>query len=477
MVLPDSAATQTFEVKTQQVKLESTPRGSFQRILHKQIKQGQQTKAPSAEGSKPDANYADTQVQPAKQDAGSILSDGEHAAGVLPIPGPAPEAASPSAESASAILPESGSVAESTEGLTTTAATKSSPTGLPGQESMTPAQGQEPALWDSQEQVSPAHKPASVKTVQTNTPASASSNRSTPLTADKQAGVQYNANHPGQTAASAANQGTGSAGQGANSEDIQSTPLLSMAGKVREVPNAKEPQGKTDNQGQQTIRELAEWESRKLTRQKIHVIQPSSAAEHSEVGRESRSDYTYQAVRPEGLIPKSPEQNSLVTDKTTGFNSNLNSQDVLNQIVRKAELMVKSNNSQMKIELYPEFLGKLTIKVMVEEGAVTAKFITDNHQVKQMLEANLGMLRQSLESQGMRVERAEVDVQLNNGGLFDGSHGQREWNWENRFFHYHGESGLTDQDAYQNAQELLPAEPVSYETYGIGPDGGLNFVI
>lgn len=131
----------------------------------------------------------------------------------------------------------------------------------------------------------------------------------------------------------------------------------------------------------------------------------------------------------------------------------------------------------MKIELYPEFLGKLTIKVMVEEGAVTAKFITDNHQVKQMLEANLGMLRQSLENQGMRVERAEVDVQLNNGSLFDGSHEQPEWNWDNRQLTSYAKTNLTESSGYQTAQELLPPQAAAYETYGINPDGSLNFLI
>ena len=64
---------------------------------------------------------------------------------------------------------------------------------------------------------------------------------------------------------------------------------------------------------------------------------------------------------------------------------------------------------------------------------VTALFITESYQVKQMLEANLGSLRHTLESHGMRVERAEVDVQLNNGGLFEGSEGQDKWNWNQQY--------------------------------------------
>jgi hypothetical protein len=113
---------------------------------------------------------------------------------------------------------------------------------------------------------------------------------------------------------------------------------------------------------------------------------------------------------------------------------------------------------------------------MVEEGAVTARFITDNHQVKQMLEANLGMLRQTLESHGMKVERAEVDVQLNQGGLFDGSEGQQGWNWGHRLPLRTTGASLTDDNAY-DAVGFLHEDLAQVDHYGIQADGSLNFLI
>ena len=120
------------------------------------------------------------------------------------------------------------------------------------------------------------------------------------------------------------------------------------------------------------------------------MMQPSSSGENKQTGGEPRMDNAFPVARAEGTQVKFAEFNQ-VLPKADVPNTTVDSQDVLNQIVRKAELMFRLNSSQMKIELHPEFLGKLTIKVMVEEGAVTARFITDNHQVKQMLEANLGL--------------------------------------------------------------------------------------
>lgn len=116
----------------------------------------------------------------------------------------------------------------------------------------------------------------------------------------------------------------------------------------------------------------------------------------------------------------------LDTQFTAMVNKQVEAQELIDQIVKKAELLIKQNASEIKIDLKPEFLGKMTIKLVVEEGVLTARFLTENQQVKHLLESNLNTLRQSLEAQGIRVEKTEVNVQLNNGGLFDGSESGRE---------------------------------------------------
>lgn len=247
----------------------------------------------------------------------------------------------------------------------------------------------------------------------------------------------------------------------------------SVISKAAEAQKSGETQAKAD---QQNAKEWAEFENRKLTGQKATVIQPSSSGENKQTGGESRTDHAFSVARTEGTPVKFAEFNSQLLAKADVPSTAVDSQDVLNQIVRKAELLLKLNSSQMKIELHPEFLGKLTIKVMVEEGAVTARFITDNHQVKQMLEANLGILRQTLESHGMKVERAEVDVQLNQGGLFDGSEGQRGWNWDYQSPHMTTDASIPDGSTY-DAVGFLQEDPAQVDNYGIQANGSLNFLI
>lgn len=111
----------------------------------------------------------------------------------------------------------------------------------------------------------------------------------------------------------------------------------------------------------------------------------------------------------------------------------VSSEEVVEQVVKKAELLVKMNSSEMKIDLQPDFLGKMTIKIILEQGAVTAKFITESLQVKHLLEGNLGTLQQALENQGIKVEKTEVDVQLDNN-MFNSSGGTGQELWHQRDF-------------------------------------------
>lgn len=154
----------------------------------------------------------------------------------------------------------------------------------------------------------------------------------------------------------------------------------------------------------------------------------------------------------------------------------VDAKDLIQQIVKKAEVMLKSDISEMKMQLKPEFLGKMLIKVTIEEGAVVTRIITENQHVKQVLEANLNSLRQNLEANGMKVEKTEVSVQLFNdgGGSFNDSDSNRYPLWseqqgQNR--HSYQENGYAAPEM-QNLSESIEESA----NYGIG-DGQINYLI
>ncbi|KUG03594.1 flagellar hook-length control protein flik [hydrocarbon metagenome] len=157
--------------------------------------------------------------------------------------------------------------------------------------------------------------------------------------------------------------------------------------------------------------------------------------------------------------------------------SPINPKEVLEQIVDKIEIIQSKKLSELTLELKPDFLGKMTIKIAMEEGGLTARFVTESLHVKNLLESNLNSLKQTLESNGIKVEKTEVNVQLNNGGMFDGSEGNQQDRWQNpgyfnQAWHYIEES-LVEGELPEQAETI----PLNYADGELTGEMSMNFLV
>ncbi|MBS3908369.1 MAG: flagellar hook-length control protein FliK [Actinobacteria bacterium] len=91
---------------------------------------------------------------------------------------------------------------------------------------------------------------------------------------------------------------------------------------------------------------------------------------------------------------------------------------VSDNFVEKFDLLLSAGKGEAKIQLHPKYLGELKIHLLVENGSIKAVLDASTYQVKELLEANLQSLKQSLENQGIQVGRFEVFVgqQQSRGG-------------------------------------------------------------
>jgi flagellar hook-length control protein FliK len=62
------------------------------------------------------------------------------------------------------------------------------------------------------------------------------------------------------------------------------------------------------------------------------------------------------------------------------------------------------------MDLKPESLGKLSLKVVTERGIVVANFVAENEQVKAAIETNMQILKDALEKQGLSIQGFNVSV-------------------------------------------------------------------
>lgn len=82
-------------------------------------------------------------------------------------------------------------------------------------------------------------------------------------------------------------------------------------------------------------------------------------------------------------------------------------------IVKQFDVVRLQGMSEATIRLVPEHLGQVNITISMQNGHLTAMITSDNAYAKEMLELQLPMLRQALQTQGLQVERLEVAYQSN----------------------------------------------------------------
>jgi flagellar hook-length control protein FliK len=83
---------------------------------------------------------------------------------------------------------------------------------------------------------------------------------------------------------------------------------------------------------------------------------------------------------------------------------------LLSRIVGKLDILLSGGRSEAKIKLIPESLGELKIHLVMDGGSMKAVLNASTPQAKELLEANLGALKQSLENQGLQLNEFEVSV-------------------------------------------------------------------
>jgi flagellar hook-length control protein FliK len=129
-----------------------------------------------------------------------------------------------------------------------------------------------------------------------------------------------------------------------------------------------------------------------------------------------------------------------------------NREELFSQIVEHAKVVVNNGDSEMEINLKPEHLGKLQLKVTIENDVVTAKFFAESQQVKEIIESNLNQLKQNLQENGMQVDTIMVSV-----GNHQGNEGfdQAAYNQE-QFNNSGGRVAGINDDAVLETQESTP---------------------
>lgn len=156
-----------------------------------------------------------------------------------------------------------------------------------------------------------------------------------------------------------------------------------------------------------------------------------------------------------------PQTSQTVQAVETGFAADLETQDIMRQIMDYMRVQIKPDMSNVEMQLHPASLGTLQVQVASEGGVLTAKFVTQSETVKAVLESQMIQLQESFSAQGVKVEAIEVAVQTHQfeSNLEQGrGHNQEPQERRSRVRRLIFDGELTmDEIKELNAEELLTA--------------------
>lgn len=166
------------------------------------------------------------------------------------------------------------------------------------------------------------------------------------------------------------------------------------------------------------------------------------------------------------------------------------------QLMNQAQYLIKKGGGEMKVEMTPEGMGKIHLKVMLQDGKVNLEMAADTKEAKKAIESSLAELKTSLAAQKLSMENVKVDVvnstsadtatqnQPNMNGRDQHQQTRQFWNQFNENFGSQGRregySEVPNLKGY-GAKQRDPLQPVEVastaRTRGVeGKGSGLNLV-
>ncbi|MFW5630653.1 MAG: flagellar hook-length control protein FliK [Acetivibrio ethanolgignens] len=141
--------------------------------------------------------------------------------------------------------------------------------------------------------------------------------------------------------------------------------------------------------------------------------------------------------------------------------------DIVNQVLDQIRITIKPETTSMELTLNPENLGKVSLTVVSKEGHLTASFTAQNQVTKEALESQMQTLKESLNSQGIKVEAIEVNIE---SFAFD-ERNQMNGGQENHGQSKSKERRLTTEDIQKAFGEDINGEEETIDTAAITQSG------
>ncbi len=101
------------------------------------------------------------------------------------------------------------------------------------------------------------------------------------------------------------------------------------------------------------------------------------------------------------------------------------------QLMNQAQYLIKKGGGEMKVQMTPEGMGTIHLKVMLQDGKVNLQMSADTQEAKKTIESSLAELKTSLAAHKLSMENVKVDV-VNSTSTDTATQNQTNMNGQNQ---------------------------------------------
>jgi len=132
--------------------------------------------------------------------------------------------------------------------------------------------------------------------------------------------------------------------------------------------------------------------------------------------------------------------------------------ETISQISNQIESMVKANRSSIRVQLYPEELGHIDLRIVSNRNGVGVTMVADKSTTQEVLRSEMNLLKQSIEQAGIQLS----DLNIGQGQSSGQQQLAEERRGQNRFSYKSGEINNQELDG-KNNNVILQTSVVDYK--------------
>ena len=142
-------------------------------------------------------------------------------------------------------------------------------------------------------------------------------------------------------------------------------------------------------------------------------------------------------------------------------------QAIVDQVIQNAVVALRDGQQEFRIQLKPDFLGAMEVRVSMDNGLVTVRMSVESAATRQLIDNNIGQLRQAFGGEQVRVEHVPSFTASDAPWTFN--QGAHQGFWQG----YNGQAGagrLPEAIPFVDEPELAPAGVAQ----NAPPSGGID---